>query len=102
MPRTSANGYVTAPIFINKQHGMGIGGGVCQVSSTLYAAMLAAGLPATERHPHSLPVTYIPSGMDATIAGNTLDLKFVNTFNYSIVINAVADNGTLTVSISRY
>lgn len=102
LPRTSANGYVTAPIFINKQHGMGIGGGVCQVSSTLYAAMLAAGLPATERHPHSLPVTYIPSGMDATIAGNTLDLKFVNTFNYSIVINAVADNGTLTVSISRY
>lgn len=102
LPRTSANGYVTAPIYINKQHGMGIGGGVCQVSSTLYAAMLAAGLPATERHPHSLPVTYIPSGMDATIAGNTLDLKFVNTFNYSIVINAVADNGTLTVSISRY
>ena len=102
LPRTTANGYVNAPIFINKQHGMGIGGGVCQVSSTLYAAMLSAGLPATERHPHSLKVPYIPEGMDATIAGNSLDLKFTNTFDYAIVIGASADNGTLTVSISRY
>ena len=102
LPRTTANGYVNAPIFINKKHGMGIGGGVCQVSSTLYAAMLSAGLPATERHPHSLKVPYIPEGMDATIAGNTLDLRFTNTFDYAIVIGAVADNGTLTVSISRY
>ena len=62
----------------------------------------SAGLPATERHPHSLKVPYIPEGMDATIAGNTLDLRFTNTFDYAIVIGAVADNGTLTVSISRY
>lgn len=102
LPRTAENGYVLAPVFINKKHGMGIGGGICQVSSTLYAAMIIAGLPATERHPHSLPVTYIPSGWDATISGNAKDLKFVNTFDYTIVINASADNGTLTVSISRY
>lgn len=102
LPRTAANGYVTAPIFLNKKHAMGIGGGVCQVSSTLYAAMLTAGLPATERHPHSLAVDYIPAGWDATIAGNTKDLKFVNTFDYPIMISASANNGTLTVSISRY
>jgi len=102
LPRTAENGYVMAPVFINKRHGMGIGGGVCQVSSTLYAAMLAAGLPATERHPHSLPVTYIPAGMDATVSGNVKDLKFVNVFDYPIVIGAVADNGTLTISISKY
>lgn len=102
LPRTAANGYVVAPIFLNGKHAKGIGGGVCQVSSTLYAAMLTAGLPATERHPHSLPVDYIPAGWDATIAGNTKDLKFVNTFDFPIVIYASADNGTLTVSIARY
>jgi len=102
LPRTAENGYVVAPIFLNKKHAMGIGGGVCQVSSTLYAAMLTAGLPATERHPHSLPVDYIPAGWDATIAGTTKDLKFVNTFDFPIIIYASADNGTLTISIARY
>ena len=52
-PRTSANGFVEAPVFINKQHATGIGGGVCQVSSTIYAAMKTAGIQATERHAHS-------------------------------------------------
>lgn len=65
LPRTSANGYVVAPIYISGTVGTGTGGGVCQVSSTLYAAMLHAGLPATERYPHSLPVIYLPAGYDA-------------------------------------
>lgn len=81
LPRTSANGYVEAPIFISGRTGTGIGGGICQVSSTLYAAMVYADLPATERHAHSLPVDYLPAGLDATIAGNYLDLKFTNTFS---------------------
>lgn len=100
LPRTTANGYVNAPIFLNKKHAMGIGGGVCQVSSTLYAAMLTAGLPATERHPHSLPVPYIPAGMDATVAGTTVDLKFTNIYDRPLLITASADNGTLTVTLS--
>ena len=99
LPRTPENGYVEAPIFINKQHGMGIGGGICQVSSTLYACMLTVGLPATERHPHSLPVTYLPEGMDATISGTTLDLKFVNIYDKPLMITASAENGNLTVSL---
>ena len=102
LPRTAENGYVNAPIIVNKKYTNGIGGGVCQVSSTLYAAMVSASLPATERHAHSLPSHYIPAGLDATIAGNSKDLKFTNTFNYSIVIYASADNGTLTVNICKY
>lgn len=99
LPRTSANGYVEAPIFVSGNIGRGIGGGVCQVSSTLYAAMIHAGLPATERHPHSRPVDYLPQGFDATIAGNTLDLKFTNTFSQPLQIQASANGGSLTVNL---
>lgn len=101
LPRTTANGYVAANVIVNKKYVLGIGGGICQVSSTLYAAMLSAGLPATERHPHSLNVGYIPEGMDATISGNALDLKFTNIFAEPIQIQAVADQGTLTISLYK-
>lgn len=101
LPRTAANGYVEANMIVNKKYVLGTGGGICQVSSTLYAAMLSAGLPATERHPHSLKVDYIPEGMDATISGNTLDLRFTNTFAEPIQIQAVADQGTLTISLYK-
>jgi len=99
LPRTAENGYVVAPVFVNKQVSTGIGGGICQVSSTLYACMKTVGLPATERHPHSLPVSYIPTGYDATISGTALDLKFTNTYSTPLKITASADNGTLTVSL---
>ena len=89
LPRTSANGYVTAPIYVSGKKGTGTGGGVCQVSSTLYAAMVYAGLPATERHAHSLPVDYLPAGLDATIAGSYLDLKFTNTFSQPLPVTLV-------------
>ncbi len=102
LPRTSANGYVSAPVIVGGKYVDGIGGGICQVSSTLYAAMVNAGLPATERHSHSLESPYIAKGLDASIAANSKDLRFTNTFKYSIIINATADNGTLTVTISKY
>ncbi|MBR5635828.1 MAG: VanW family protein [Pseudobutyrivibrio sp.] len=98
-PRTTANGFVEAPVFINKEHAMGIGGGVCQVSSTIYAAMKVAGIKATERHPHSLPVYYLPDGWDATISGNTLDLKFKNTYKNNIIVYETANNGILTAAL---
>lgn len=101
LPRTKENGYVEAPIIMNDEFVPGIGGGICQVSSTLYAAMLSAGIPATERHPHSLAVSYIPTGMDATISGNAVDLKFTNIFDKPIQIQASAYEGTLTVTISK-
>ncbi len=99
LPRTAANGYVQAPIFVSGKHDVGTGGGVCQVSSTLYAAMVSAGLPATERHAHSLPVDYLPEGLDATIAGNYMDLKFTNTFSQPLLIQASAEGGSLTVAL---
>lgn len=98
-PRTVENGFVEATVYINKEHAKGIGGGVCQVSSTLYATMKTIGLPATERHPHSLPVSYLPEGWDATISGTTLDLRFVNIYEKPLLITASADNGKLTVSL---
>ena len=101
-PRTVANGYVQAPTFASGKTVLGIGGGICQVSSTAYAAMLQGGIQATERHAHSKPVTYIPEGMDATIAAGQKDLKFVNTYEYPITINAsVTPDGTVTVSFSK-
>lgn len=99
LPRTAANGYLPAPIYISGRTGTGTGGGVCQVSSTLYAAMVYAGLPATERHAHSLPVTYLPEGLDATIAGNYMDLKFTNIYSQPLLIQASAEGGTLTVTL---
>lgn len=99
-PRTTEAGFVMAPIYTGGKVGRGIGGGICQVSSTLYAAMKTAGLPATERHAHSLPVHYIASGWDATVSWGTLDLKFTNTYNRPLLITASADNGRLTVTLS--
>ena len=96
LPRTAANGYVVAPIYISGTVGTGTGGGVCQVSSTLYAAMRYANLPATERYPHSLPVTYLPDGYDAA----SKDLKFTNTFSQPLLIQASASGGVLTVTLS--
>lgn len=102
LPRTPENGYVTAPVINAGAMTTGYGGGICQVSSTLYAAMIVAGLPATERHPHSLKVSYIPEGLDATISTPYKDLKFINIYDTPIQINATTDTetGTLTISLS--
>ena len=100
-PRTAANGFVIAPTFVNRQVVNGMGGGICQVSSTVYAAMITGGIPATERHAHSLPVSYIPQGMDATIVAGAKDLRFKNIYDYSILISATTGDGTVTISFYR-
>lgn len=100
-PRTAENGFVMAPTFLNKEVVPGMGGGICQVSSTMYAAMLQGDIKATQRHAHSLPVSYIPEGMDATISAGKKDLTFTNNFTFPIVINAVVDDGTVTVSFGK-
>ena len=98
-PRTYENGFLDAPVYINKEHAIGVGGGVCQVSSTIYAAMKVAGINATERHPHSLPVYYLPEGWDATISGDALDLKFKNTYKKNIIVYENAGSGILTAAL---
>lgn len=92
-------GYKEAPVIIKNQLTKGYGGGVCQVSSTLYNSVLLAGLDVTERTPHSITLTYIAPGRDATISGDMLDFKFINNLDYPICINAGTKGNTLKISI---
>ncbi len=86
MPFTEANGYAAGGTYIDGQLSESIGGGVCQLSSTLYNALLQTHLTITERHPHSLPVGYVPLGQDAAIAGDYKDLKFKNTTKSPVLL----------------
>ncbi len=98
---SESKGYKPAPVFSGNKVVQGIGGGVCQVSTTLYNAVLNANLKVTERHPHSMPVTYIGSGKDAAVAYGSLDFRFINTTNHKITITASANSGALTIKILK-
>lgn len=99
--RTRSNGYVPGPAFSGGKVVSAIGGGICQVSSNLYVSLLLAGIEPTEHYYHGQPVDYVPKGLDAVIAKNIKDLKFKNTTNYNIVIDAAAKDGVLTVNLLR-
>ena len=99
--RTVENGYVDGPSFANGKEVSSIGGGICQVSSTLYVSMLLSGIEPIEHHYHGLPVDYVPKGLDASIAENVQDLRFKNNSAYNVVIEASAKDGVLTVSLLR-
>lgn len=101
MSRTTANGYVMAPSFAGGKVVSSVGGGICQVSSTLYVSMLLASIPATQRYAHSLEVDYVPKGLDAAIVEGVKDLKFKNPYDYPIRICSTTKDGTLTVSICK-
>lgn len=75
------------------------GGGICQVSSTLYNSVLYANLEIVERYNHSYVVNYVPAGRDATVAYGGKDFKFKNSRNYPIKIVASAKNGVVSISI---
>lgn len=98
-PVIASNGYKYAPVISNGKLVDGIGGGVCQVSSTLYNTQLKAGILPTERRNHSKAVSYVPRGLDATLASGVIDYKFKNTYEYPLVINTKAVNGKLTMEI---
>lgn len=85
-PRLEKYGFKMAKIIMNNQYVSGIGGGICQVSSTLYNAVLYSNLEIVERKNHSLPSTYVSMGRDATISGDYIDLKFKNNTGYPIYI----------------
>lgn len=84
--RTSQAGYKSAPIFSGNKVINGIGGGICQASSTLYNATLESGLQVIERHPHSLPVKYCPPQLDATVSWGCEDFKMKNTLDRPVQI----------------
>ena len=84
--RTAKRGFKEAHVIAGGQYEMGLGGGICQVSSTLYNAVMKAGLSYTERHPHAFPSNYVPLGQDATVDWPRLDFKFKNTSDTEIII----------------
>ena len=85
-PRTIENGYKPSKVYVGNTLKVGIGGGICQTSSTIYSSGLYSGLEIVERHCHSLPVSYVTTGQDATIAEDYLDLKIKNNSNYPVKI----------------
>ena len=86
--RSSRRGYKYAPIIFKGEKSYGIGGGICQVSSTVYMAAVNAGMKITEHYPHSEKVAYAPSGKDATVVYGEKDLKFINNTKNTVVIYA--------------
>ncbi|MCD7033556.1 VanW family protein [Metabacillus sp. GX 13764] len=89
--RTEARGYQKALEIVNKEYKEGIGGGVCQTSSTLYNAVDKAGLEMLELHHHSKHVGYVPEGRDATVAYGFKDFKFMNNKDYPVKLKAAVD-----------
>lgn len=97
--RTKENGFYTAKEYVDGQSVDGIGGGTCQVSSTLYSAVLYADMSIVERLNHMMSVGYIPLGQDATVSDSGVDFKFKNSSDYPVKIAANANGSTITISI---
>ncbi|MBP1930595.1 VanW family protein [Ammoniphilus resinae] len=97
--RTSERGYKRAPVIVRGELSEGIGGGICQVSSTLFNAADRAGLTIVKRYSHSKRVSYVPSGRDATVSWYGPDFVFRNDYDYPIMIKCYAGNGQNFVAI---
>lgn len=97
--RTAEAGYDDAPVFMDGKLVPGIGGGICQVSSTLFNSALLAGMDIVERTPHFAPVAYMAAGRDATVAYGYLVFIFKNPYDHPIYVLAHTSGDTLTISI---
>lgn len=98
--RSAAAGYKKAIIFQNGKQVMGLGGGVCQVSSTLFNAVLLSNLGIKERHYHSANIAYVPAGRDATVAYGSKDFQFVNTLKKPVkIVTSYNASGSITIKI---
>ena len=98
-PRTTAAGYRNGKVYEGGKVVDGIGGGICQISSTLYNTVLMANLEIVERKNHQFVTSYLPAGRDATVVYGLTDFKFKNTRKYPVKITASAKNGIATVSL---
>ena len=98
-PRTKEAGYKEAMVIVENEFEPGLGGGICQVSSTMYNAALKANLPIVERRRHSLLVNYVPPGLDATVVYGILDFKFKNNTDGYLWIKTEVNSNFLTVKI---
>lgn len=97
--RSYSAGYKNAGVIIDGRPDIDVGGGVCQVSSTLYNAILLAGLTPTVRTPHFFPSTYIAPGRDATVADGQIDFQFRNDLPHSVYLLTGVYNSTLTIYV---
>ncbi len=97
--RTEANGYLEAGAYLDGQTVQSLGGGVCQVSTTLYNAVLLAELEVTERYSHSMLVDYVKPSMDAAIAEGYKDFKFKNNTDAPVYVEGYTSGGKLTFTI---
>ncbi|MED4572431.1 VanW family protein [Brevibacillus agri] len=100
--RTKEKGYLQAPIIVRGELSEGIGGGICQVSSTLFNAVDKAGLHIMQRYSHSRNVAYVPPGRDATVSWHGPDFVFQNKYAYPVMIRAIAGNGTMYVTVNSF
>jgi vancomycin resistance protein YoaR len=98
-PREGENGFRMAPVIVNGRLQPGMGGGVCQTSSTLYNAVLLSDLKIVERSHHAFPVHYLPAGRDATVAYGDKDFRFQNNTNGPIAIAADGSGGQVVMRI---
>ena len=97
--RTEKRGYKSAKIIVNGEFVDGVGGGVCQVSTTLYNAVLLAGLKIVEYHPHSLPVSYVAPSFDAMVNSGWADLRFINDTHNPVILRTFADGSILKIQV---
>lgn len=101
-PFTPENGYFPAPTIQGEKHVDDYGGGICQVSTTLYNAVIRSELKVKERHHHSQAIYYVPLSADAAISGNELDFKFINNKKELIYISGQADANGKTLRFTIY
>lgn len=97
--RTIEAGFREAGVYANGRHDTGIGGGICQVSTTLYNAAMFANLSVKNKLNHSMPVPYVPVGRDATVDYGKIDLKITNTLNTPIAFSSTYVPGKLTFRV---
>ncbi len=91
--------YKDAAVYVNNKVEQAEAGGICQVSSTLYNAVMRANIRSTQRTNHSLPVSYVPKGLDATVSWGYLDYKFKNPYDFPVYLEAIASGGVLTINV---
>ena len=97
--RSAARGFLAAPVIINGEVQTGLGGGVCQVSTTVFNAAFVAGLPITARTNHALYISHYPLGRDATVDYPDVDLKFVNDTGHWLLLRTWVSSSSLTVAL---
>lgn len=98
-PRTPERGYREAPAFMERDLVTSLGGGICQVSSTVYNAAAQAGMTIVERHPHFRRVASVPAGRDATVWYGMADLRFKNPFTHPVTLRVTSPGESLAVTM---